>query len=83
MSLFGLRQDNSFLKRYKTVEVTCSMPSQVVNVQPTSKMRVQQFGIREDTLFPYCRVWKWVGGRGYTYKSIKKESQITKKELAT
>ena len=25
-------------------------------------MRVWRFAIREDTLFLYCRLWKWVGG---------------------
>ena len=32
---------------------------------PASKMRVQRFAIRKDILFPYCRLWKWGGGRGH------------------
>ena len=34
------------------------------HVQPASKMRVEQFAIREDTLFLYCRLQSWVGASG-------------------
>ena len=30
--------------------------------QPASNMRVKRFANREDTLFLYCRVQKWIGG---------------------
>ena len=56
--------------------------------QPASKMRVQQFAIREDTIFLYCRVQKWAGGgvqQGYAYiiKENNSKSKPEKKSFAT